>query len=127
MRNVGETTGPILWKKVQVPLLGEWGGLTEGNHVLLDLNKKYLRSIRDYILENKYQLHHTFWCINNDSADTGGLLTRDEGTPFPEVEIINGTIINMIIISTLPSGRLKMGSLQDLIQGAPRQKWCVLK
>jgi aryl-phospho-beta-D-glucosidase BglC (GH1 family) len=63
--------------------LGEWGGLTEGNHVLLDLNKKYLRSIRDYILENKYQLHHTFWCINNDSADTGGLLTRDEGTPFP--------------------------------------------
>jgi len=34
-------------------------------------------------LENKYKLHHTFWCINIDSADTGGLFTRDEGTPFP--------------------------------------------
>jgi endoglucanase len=64
-------------------LLGEWGGLTEGNHTLMDLNLKYLRSVRDYILENKKILHHTFWCINTDSSDTGGLLTRDEGTPFP--------------------------------------------
>ena len=64
-------------------LLGEWGGLTEGNHKLLDLNEKYLRAMRDYIIENKYMLHHTFWCINIDSADTGGLLTRDEGTEFP--------------------------------------------
>lgn len=64
-------------------LLGEWGGMTEGNHVLLELNKKYMRAMRDYIIANKYQLHHTFWCINIDSADTGGLLTRDEGTPFP--------------------------------------------
>lgn len=63
-------------------LLGEWGGLTEGNDKLLDLNLKYLRSIRDYILENKYQLHHTLWCINIDSADTGGLFTRGEGTAF---------------------------------------------
>nr|WP_278287480.1 cellulase family glycosylhydrolase [Ruminiclostridium josui] len=64
-------------------LIGEWGGLTEGADKLLDANKKYLRSMRDYILENKYKLHHTFWCINIDSADTGGLFTRDEGTPFP--------------------------------------------
>jgi len=63
-------------------LLGEWGGLTEGRDKLLDLNKKYLRCMRDYIIENKYKLHHTFWCINIDSADTGGLFTRDEGTPF---------------------------------------------
>ncbi|QNU66059.1 cellulase family glycosylhydrolase [Ruminiclostridium herbifermentans] len=63
-------------------LLGEWGGLTEGNDKLLDLNLKYLRSMRDYILENKYKLHHTLWCINIDSADTGGLFTRGEGTPF---------------------------------------------
>ncbi len=63
-------------------LVGEWGGLTEGGDKLLDVNKKYLRSMRDYIIENKYKLHHTFWCINIDSADTGGLFTRDEGTPF---------------------------------------------
>lgn len=64
-------------------LVGEWGGITEGNHPLLDLNTKYLRAMRDYIIKNKYSLHHTFWCINIDSADTNGLLTRDEGTPFP--------------------------------------------
>jgi endoglucanase len=64
-------------------LLGEWGGLTEGGDKLLDLNKKYLRAIREYIIKNKYTLHHTLWCINVDSADTGGLLTRGEGTAFP--------------------------------------------
>lgn len=64
-------------------LLGEWGGITEGDHQLLELNKKYLRAIRDYIVANKYKLHHTFWCINIDSADTGGLFTRGEGTAFP--------------------------------------------
>jgi endoglucanase len=64
-------------------LIGEWGGLTEGTDQLLDLNKKYLRAIRDYIVANKYKIHHTFWCINIDSADTGGLFTRGEGTAFP--------------------------------------------
>lgn len=64
-------------------LIGEWGGLTEGDSSLLELNKKYLRAMRDYIIENKYTFHHTFWCINIDSADTGGLFTRGEGTPFP--------------------------------------------
>jgi endoglucanase len=64
-------------------LVGEWGGLTEGADPLLESNKKYLRCMRDYIAANKYKLHHTFWCINIDSADTGGLLTRGEGTAFP--------------------------------------------
>jgi aryl-phospho-beta-D-glucosidase BglC (GH1 family) len=73
----------IMEEEISPLLLGEWGGLTEGNHKLLDLNEKYLRAMRDYIIENKYMLHHTFWCINIDSADTGGLLTRDEGTEFP--------------------------------------------
>lgn len=64
-------------------LVGEWGGMTEGGDKLLDSNEKYLRCMRDFILENKYKLHHTFWCINIDSADTGGLFTRGEGTAFP--------------------------------------------
>lgn len=72
----------IMEEEISPLLLGEWGGLTEGNHKLLDLNEKYLRVVRDYIIENKYMLHHTFWCINIDSADTGGLLTRDEGSEF---------------------------------------------
>lgn len=73
----------IMEDRITPLLVGEWGGLTEGDHVLLDVNKKYLRAMRDYIIENKYTLHHTFWCINIDSADTGGLFTRDEGTEFP--------------------------------------------
>lgn len=73
----------IMEKDISPLFLGEWGGLTEGNSNLLDLNKKYLRCIRDYIIDNKYQLHHTMWCINIDSSDTGGLFTRGEGTPFP--------------------------------------------
>jgi len=73
----------IMEEGISPLLLGEWGGLTEGGDKLLEDNKKYLRCIRDYIIENKYKLHHTFWCINIDSADTGGLFTRDEGTPFP--------------------------------------------
>jgi hypothetical protein len=39
--------------------------------------------MRNYIVANQYKLHHTFWCVNIDSADTGGLLTRGEGTAFP--------------------------------------------
>src|SRR5690606_21461183 len=73
----------IMEEGISPLLLGEWGGMTEGNHKLLELYKKYMRAMRDYIIANKYELHHTFWCINIDSADTGGLLTRDEGTPFP--------------------------------------------
>lgn len=64
-------------------LIGEWGGKTEGSEKLLEINKKYLRCMRDYIVANKYKIHHTFWCINIDSSDTDGLLTRGEGTSFP--------------------------------------------
>ncbi|SET19069.1 cellulase family glycosylhydrolase [[Clostridium] polysaccharolyticum] len=74
--------GYIMEDGIAPLLVGEWGGITEGNHPLLDQNQKYLRCMRDYIIQNKYSLHHTFWCINIDSADTNGLLTRDEGTPF---------------------------------------------
>lgn len=75
--------GYIMEEGISPLLLGEWGGITEGNHSLLELNTKYLRCMQQYIINNKYSLHHTFWCINVDSADTNGLLTRDEGTPFP--------------------------------------------
>ncbi len=72
----------IMEEGISPLLIGEWGGLTEGGDKLLNSNLKYLRCMRDYILENKFKMHHTLWCINIDSADTGGLFTRDEGTPF---------------------------------------------
>lgn len=51
-------------------LIGEWGGYLDGGK-----NEKWLNIIQDYIIENK--INHTFWCINPNSGDTGGLLEND--------------------------------------------------
>ena len=51
-------------------LLGEWGGFMDGGD-----NEKWMVALRDLIVE--HQLHHTFWCINPNSGDTGGLLNND--------------------------------------------------
>jgi len=101
----------IMEEGISPLLLGEWGGMTEGDHPLLDLNLKYLRCMRDFILENKYKLHHTFWCINIDSADTGGLFTRDEGTPFPGEEILSGMTTSTTITCILFFGKPRTESL----------------
>ncbi len=51
-------------------LIGEWGGHMDGGK-----NQKWMEILRDYIVENR--IHHTFWCINPNSGDTGGLLGND--------------------------------------------------
>ncbi len=51
-------------------LLGEWGGFMDGGD-----NEKWLFAIRELIIE--HGLHHTFWGINPNSGDTGGLLDHD--------------------------------------------------
>ncbi|MEX2963351.1 cellulase family glycosylhydrolase [Microbulbifer sp. TYP-18] len=51
-------------------LLGEWGGLLDGAE-----NEKWMGYARDLIVE--HQLHHTFWCLNPNSGDTGGLWLND--------------------------------------------------
>jgi len=51
-------------------LIGEWGGFMDGAE-----NEKWMFALRDLIVEN--QLHHTFWVINPNSGDTGGLLNND--------------------------------------------------
>lgn len=48
-------------------LIGEWGGFMDGGD-----NQAWMVAIRDLIIE--HGLHHTFWCINPNSGDTGGLL-----------------------------------------------------
>ncbi|MDO4862939.1 MAG: cellulase family glycosylhydrolase, partial [Ruminococcus sp.] len=48
-------------------LIGEWGGhMDEGK------NQKWMELLRDYMIKN--HINHTFWCINPNSGDTGGLL-----------------------------------------------------
>ena len=60
-------TWAYLVEKDMYPLLiGEWGGrLDDGD------NEKWLGLLRDYMIKN--HINHTFWCLNDDSGDTGGL------------------------------------------------------
>ena len=48
-------------------LIGEWGGYMDKGP-----NQKWMELIRDYMIKN--HINHTFWCINPNSGDTGGLL-----------------------------------------------------
>lgn len=48
-------------------LIGEWGG-----HMDDGKNQKWMELLRDYMVEN--HINHTFWCLNPNSGDTGGLL-----------------------------------------------------
>ena len=48
-------------------LIGEWGGFMDGAE-----NEKWLTLLRDYMIDN--HINHTFWCLNPNSGDTGGLL-----------------------------------------------------
>ena len=48
-------------------LIGEWGGFMDGGK-----NEQWLTLLREYMINN--HINHTFWCINPNSGDTGGLL-----------------------------------------------------
>ncbi|MBP3242936.1 MAG: cellulase family glycosylhydrolase [Ruminococcus sp.] len=78
-------TWAYLVDKDQYPLLiGEWGGripetvdektiLSTPSSTLDDTEKnvKWLILLRNYMIKN--HINHTFWCLNDDSGDTGGL------------------------------------------------------
>ena len=49
--------------------VGEWGGFMEGDNLL------WMEYFRQLIAEK--HLHHTFWCYNANSGDTGGLVKDD--------------------------------------------------
>ncbi|HEX2927307.1 MAG TPA: cellulase family glycosylhydrolase [Ruminiclostridium sp.] len=54
-------------------LIGEWGGFMDGGK-----NQKWMTLLRDYMI--KKHINHTFWCINPNSGDTGGLIGNDWAT-----------------------------------------------
>ncbi|WP_240643792.1 cellulase family glycosylhydrolase [Antribacter gilvus] len=73
-RDVWDPNWLYLHKEDTSPLLiGEWGGFMDGG-----ANEKWMLAMRDAIVD--YELHHTFWCINPNSGDTGGLLNNDWAT-----------------------------------------------
>ena len=61
----------IYEEKTAPLLIGEWGGyMTEPNLTWMTHMKSLI---------SKFRLHHTFWCYNANSGDTGGL---DQETPL---------------------------------------------
>jgi len=54
-------------------LIGEWGGFLDGGR-----NEKWMVALRDLIVERR--ISHTFWVLNPNSGDTGGLLGYDWAT-----------------------------------------------
>lgn len=59
-----------IYKQNIAPLLiGEWGGF------MTEPNITWMTYMRQLIKEN--HLHHTFWCFNANSGDTGGLVLDD--------------------------------------------------
>lgn len=62
-----------LYKEKTAPLfIGEWGGYMTGD------NLTWMTHLRTLI--KTYHLHHTFWCFNANSGDTGGLVKDDFST-----------------------------------------------
>ncbi|HOV25169.1 MAG TPA: cellulase family glycosylhydrolase [Pseudobacteroides sp.] len=60
-------------QKIAPLLIGEWGGHMDGGK-----NQKWMELLRDYMIEKR--INHTFWCINPNSGDTGGLIGNDWST-----------------------------------------------
>ncbi len=56
-------------------LIGEWGGF------MTQPNLTWMTHMRTLI--DEYHLHHTFWCYNANSGDTGGLV-KDNFTTWDE-------------------------------------------
>jgi aryl-phospho-beta-D-glucosidase BglC (GH1 family) len=70
-RDVWDPNWLYLHKENIAPLLiGEWGGFMDGGR-----NEKWMLAIRDLIVDRR--LSHTFWVLNPNSGDTGGLLNYD--------------------------------------------------
>ena len=53
-------------------LIGEWGGFVDAEHDTTGENVHWLQELRDYMIDK--HIHHTFWCFNENSSDTGGLV-----------------------------------------------------
>ena len=58
-------------------LMGEWGGFVDAKHDPSGANTQWLTLLRDYMIEKR--IHHTFWCFNENSSDTGGLVYDNFG------------------------------------------------
>jgi endoglucanase len=63
-------------------LVGEFGGPSEGT----DTEGTWQRALVDYLKLN--EIHYTYWCLNPNSSDTGGLLEDDWLTIDPKKQAL---------------------------------------
>ena len=70
----------LVEEKISPLLMGEWGGFLDAEHDPTGDNRKWMGILRDYMIEKR--IHHTFWCFNENSGDTGGLIAG--GTNWTE-------------------------------------------
>lgn len=61
-----DTWAYINAENIAPELIGEWGGHMDGAE-----NQKWMTLLRDYMIN--HHINHTFWCLNTNSGDTGGL------------------------------------------------------
>ncbi|MDE5946921.1 MAG: cellulase family glycosylhydrolase [Oscillospiraceae bacterium] len=71
-----DTWAYICEENIAPMLMGEWGGFID-EHDKDGKNKRWLTLLRDYMIEHR--IHHTFWCFNENSGDTGGLVYDNFG------------------------------------------------
>ena len=67
-------------------LIGEWGGHMDGAE-----NQQWMTLLRDYMI--KHHINHTFWCLNTNSGDTGGLWKSFSYSINDVSDTSNGTTI----------------------------------
>ncbi len=70
-----DTWAFLIEEEISPLLMGEWGGFYDDEHDPTGDNRKWMKLLRDYMIEKR--IHHTFWCFNENSGDTGGLLCND--------------------------------------------------
>jgi aryl-phospho-beta-D-glucosidase BglC (GH1 family) len=75
-----DTWAFLVEEKISPLLMGEWGGFLDAEHDPTGDNRKWMGLLRDYMIEKR--IHHTFWCFNENSGDTGGLIAG--GTNWTE-------------------------------------------
>jgi endoglucanase len=123
-RDVWEPNWYYIHKNNTAPVLvGEWGGRMDGG-----LNEKWMTALTDFIEDT--EINHTFWCLNSNSADTGGIFMGNE---FNEIDTEKLALVQRSLWKDT-SGKfigldhkLNLGKTgTHVISGVPAQKATVL-
>ncbi|HLH75029.1 MAG TPA: cellulase family glycosylhydrolase, partial [Chloroflexota bacterium] len=77
-------------------LVGEFGGRSVGT----DIEGTWQRTLVHYLHAN--QIHYTYWCLNPDSGDTGGLLEDDWVTIHPDKQALLKTYQGKMLQNSAP-------------------------